>query len=198
MRTSSTSSGSGSSNASSPASGPATTSSLIGNTSITTRLMRRVPRQGHRARPELLLDRLLQRRLVVEVARGDRGDDRPRRAVVEDLVEQLVDPLGERGHLLLLEGHADDPRAGAGLEEERALARLADGADDEPLGRVELVDHGHGASPMPGREAGPAPPPTAASVDEAERRRPFLAGGASQDRSPSWVFVASTNGRVAV
>ena len=56
------------------------------------------------------------------------------------LVEQLVDPLGERRDLLLLQRDAHDPRALAGLEEERARARLADGAGDEALGRVEAVD----------------------------------------------------------
>ena len=101
-----------------------------------------VPGQRHRAGPELLLDRLLER---VGVRRG-RPARRPGSVSspsvgAHQLVEQLVDALGEHRHLLLLEGDAGDPGAVAGLEEEGALPGRADGAGDEALGRVEAVDH---------------------------------------------------------
>ncbi len=51
-----------------------------------------------------------------------------------DLVEQLLDPLGEDRDLLLLEGHASYLSAAAGLQEEGPLTGRADGACDEPLG----------------------------------------------------------------
>ena len=56
-----------------------------------------------------------------------------------ELVEERTEPLGEHRDLDLLERHRDDATALAGLEEERPIARLADRAGDEPVGRVEDV-----------------------------------------------------------
>ena len=106
-----------------------------------------VPGERHRAGPELLLDRLLERLGVVEAERRDRRDDRGLPSVVHQLVEQLVDALGEHRHLLLLQRDADHARATAGLQEERALPGRADGAGDEALGRVEAVDDRHVVHP---------------------------------------------------
>ena len=72
----------------------------------------------------------------------------PRAAgAAQHLVEQLVDPLGERGDLLLLQRHGRDPLARPGLQEERALAGLADGAGDEPVRRVVVEDLRHWRRP---------------------------------------------------
>ena len=60
------------------------------------------------------------------------------------LGEQLLELLGQERHLDLLQRHADQPAATAGLEEEGALPRRADGPGDEPLRRLEsmhLVGH---------------------------------------------------------
>ena len=162
-------------------------------------LVGRVPRQRHRAGAELLLDRLLQRARCPRGRAARRpGSTRRRRPLVDHLVEQLVDPLGERRHLLLLQRDADHPGAGARLEEEGALPGLADGAGDEALGRVEARGSRACHHPRtPAGQPGPAPPPTAASVRPRRRRAALLGGGGvSQDRSPAWVLVASTNGRV--
>ncbi len=67
----------------------------------------------------------------------------------QQLVEQLVDALGEHRHLLLLQGDAGHPGAGARLQEERALSGGTNRARDEALGRVEAVDHRcHGREPI--------------------------------------------------
>ena len=55
----------------------------------------------------------------------------------DDLVEQLLEPVGEHDDLLLLQRDRDDPGAVGGLQEEGALAGLADGAGDEPARAVE-------------------------------------------------------------
>ena len=49
----------------------------------------------------------------------------------DDLVEQLLEPVGQHRHLLLLQRDRHHPRAVGGLQEEGALAGLADGARDE-------------------------------------------------------------------
>src|SRR5206468_8067615 len=56
------------------------------------------------------------------------------------LIEQLGQPLSQRGDLDLLERDARDPLAALRLQEERALPRLPDSARDEPLGLVECED----------------------------------------------------------
>ena len=59
------------------------------------------------------------------------------RAAPHDLVEQLLEPLGQHRDLHLLQRDAIDRPPAAGLQVERAVAGLAHGAGDEPLGRVE-------------------------------------------------------------
>ena len=99
-----------------------------------------VPAQGDRADPELLDDRLVERLLVADADRGDRRDRGVSTAAAQRLVEEQVDPLGEDRHLLLLQRHAGDPAALAGLEEEGPLSGLADRAGDEPVRLLEVVD----------------------------------------------------------
>ena len=103
-----------------------------------------VPGQRDRARAELLDQRLLEG-LVVD--HGDRGHRRDRRAGLvggDQLVEQLGDAFPEDLHLLLLQRHRRHLGTDARLEEEGALAGLADGPGHESLGRVEAVDDRHG------------------------------------------------------
>ena len=50
-----------------------------------------------------------------------------------ELVEELVQAIGEHGDLDLLEHDADHPSAVAGLEEEGPAAGLADGARHESV-----------------------------------------------------------------
>ena len=51
-----------------------------------------------------------------------------------ELGQELAEAVGEDRDLDLLEDDAHDPPAVAGLEEERAVAGLADGAGHETLG----------------------------------------------------------------
>lgn len=67
-----------------------------------------VPGQRHRADPELLLDGSVQRRGVRDVGGCHGRNGRIAPGAAYDLVQQFVDPLGERGHLGLLQGHAGD------------------------------------------------------------------------------------------
>ena len=91
------------------------------------------------------------------------------------LVEQLVDPLGEGRHLLLLQRDADHAAAAARLQEERALPGLADRAGDEALGRVEAVDDGACRHPMTaGWASGPG-----AAADGGVAAAPCVARGAA-------------------
>jgi hypothetical protein len=55
------------------------------------------------------------------------------------LGQEFTQPVGEDCDLDLLEDDADDARAVACLEEERPVARLADGAGHETLGWVEEI-----------------------------------------------------------
>ena len=71
------------------------------------------------------------------VGRAESGGDLD--AAPVQLVEQLAEPLGEDRDLDLLEDDAHDAAAVAGLQEERPVARLTDGAGDEAFGRVEDV-----------------------------------------------------------
>ena len=62
-----------------------------------------------------------------------------------DLVEQLLDPVGQHRHLRLLERHRDQPGVVGDLQVERPIAGHANGARDEPSGpfeEVELARHG--------------------------------------------------------
>jgi hypothetical protein len=98
--------------------------------------------QAERADPELLVDRGVQRLVVVH-----REHRRVRQLHAEPpagLGEQFLELLREQRHLDLLQRDADHPAAAAGLEEERPVPRLAHRAGDEPLRRLEgmyLVGH---------------------------------------------------------
>ncbi len=191
IRTRNTSSGSGSSKSSSTCSGRHDRCLGVGEHLDHDALVGGVPGQRHGAGAELLLDRLLERVAVVEAERRDGRDHRLAERAGHDLVEQLVDALGQRLHLLLLQRDAHDPRPGARLEEEGPLSGRPDGARDEPLRRVESVDERHGSHPRRW--------PKALRHHRPRRRRYggsrvlfFAGGGASQDRSPAWVLVAST------
>src|SRR5450631_1453602 len=94
-----------------------------------------VPPQAHRADPELVLYGCGQR---VDVLEG-LGDD-IRRLTSGEVVEQVVDPVGERTQLLLLQRHGSQPGPGTGLQEEGPLSRRPDSARDEPIWWVELKD----------------------------------------------------------
>ena len=107
-------------------------------------------------------------------------------------VEQLLEPLGEDLHLQLLQRDADRAPGTRGLEVEGAVARLADGAGDEALRRVEEVElAGHALS-----LGAPVPPPTAAS-ELAFLRRPFF-GGIRSPTPPPVSLTRTTKGRCSV
>src|SRR5699024_372884 len=90
-----------------------------------------IPREGHRADSKLLLDRLIQRRAVGLGILGEVDV-----AILLDLCQELLDPLGEHGDLLLLQRHRRQPVTFAGLEKERTLPRCADSPGDESVRRV--------------------------------------------------------------
>ena len=99
-----------------------------------------VPAERQRTGAERLVERLVER----AACRRRRLPRRPRRlggldAAPLELVEQLAEPVGEDRDLDLLEDDADDAAAVAGLQEERPIARLADRAGHEALGRIEEV-----------------------------------------------------------
>ena len=94
-----------------------------------------VPPEAHRADPELVLDGCGQRFEVLEGL----GDD-IRRITRSEVVEQVVDPIGERTQLLLLHRHGGQPRTRAGLQEEGPLPGRSNRARDEPIWWVELKD----------------------------------------------------------
>ena len=129
-----------------------------------------VPGQRHRADPELLLDRRVQRGRVGCLGRRHGGYVGLAGRPAYDLVEQRLDPLGEHRHLLLLQRDARRPAAAAGLQEEGALPGLADGARHEPLGRVVLEDDASHASRPYAVAAGAAPPRTASEAAAPFRR----------------------------
>src|SRR4051812_41427372 len=99
-----------------------------------------VPGQRHRPDPELLAKGRVERRGVVQLPRSHRGDWGCPAAAPQDLVEQLLDAFRQHAHLLLLQRDARHAPAGGSLEVEDPLTGLADGAGDEPVGRVELKD----------------------------------------------------------
>ena len=97
-----------------------------------------------------------------------------------ELVEELAEPLREHRDLGLLEDDADDPAAVAGLEEERPVAGLADGAGDEAVGQVEDEEATWHASTVP---TGPT------------RRRGCRSSGPSGDVDADRVVAAGAVGR---
>src|SRR4051794_3958129 len=165
-----------------------------------------VPDQAHRADPEVLLDRAGERCHVLQVGRGERGDRRLSPGLAHHLVEQIVDPLGQHLHLLLLQSDTGHAGPGAGLQVERAVAGLTHRSGDEALRRV-VVEDGHGDDPTTrawttwvrtAAESQAADPPTTASLVGTllGRRRRGL--GASAARSAPTSLVRPTNGRVGV
>jgi len=94
-----------------------------------------IPPEAHRADPELVLDGGGQRVNVLEGLGND-----IRSLTRGKVIEQVVDPVGERAQLLLLQRHRGQPRPGAGLQEEGSLAGRPDSARDEPIWWVELKD----------------------------------------------------------
>ena len=71
---------------------------------MTTRRGVAVPGQAHRADAKLLVDRLLERVAVAVRRCRDLGA-----GTGHDLVEQLLDAVGQHGHLLLLQRDGDHP-----------------------------------------------------------------------------------------
>ncbi len=103
-----------------------------------------VPTQSHGAHAELGVDRHHQRAQIADAV-GRRRHRGAEPAV--DLVEQCADPVGQDLDLLLLQHHADDAGLVHGLEVERAVTGLPDGAGDEPVRTPEHVDRsGHHTS----------------------------------------------------
>ena len=170
----------------------------------------RIPGDGHRADPELLGDRRVQR---VGVAGGGRGRRHVHLtgAAAQHLVEHPVQVLGQHRDLLLLARDAGDPVALTGLQEERALARLTDGTGDEAVRRVVAVyENGHGPSvtgaaravQVPRRlrstaSGAPRPPPTWASVRRRSGGPRVLGGrdGTGRPDRPSVELTVITYGR---
>src|SRR5450631_1220403 len=94
-----------------------------------------VPPETHRPDPELVLDRCRQRIDDLKgLGCGIRGLTRG------EVVEKVIDPVGQSAQLLLLQRHGGQPRTGAGLQEEGPLPRVAHCARDEPVWWVELKD----------------------------------------------------------
>ncbi len=90
-----------------------------------------VPTDGERARPEDLVERLIERTRVLVATR------RSHEVAALELVEERPQSFSKRSHLDLLERHAHGPTAIARLEVEHALSRLTDGAGGEAVGPVE-------------------------------------------------------------
>ena len=84
------------------------------------------------------------------VAGGVIGAGRQVDAAALDLVEQRREALRQHRDLRLLERDGDDVAAFRDLEEELALAGIADRVGDEPVGRVEdEATSGHVGSTLP-------------------------------------------------
>ena len=106
-------------------------------------------------------------------------------AALLELVEELVEPLGEDLDLDLLEDDADDLARLAGLEEERPLAGFADRAGNEAVGWVEVEHssgHGNKSTPLslPGRQGSVGQPTRTVIVWWP--RAPSGAGGVTRRR----------------
>ncbi len=142
-----------------------------------------VPAQGQRAGSEGLVDGLVERRAVD----GRRGRLRAgRHAPPVELAEELAEAIGEDRDLDLLEGHGHDAGAVTGLQEEGAVAGLADRAGDELLGRIEdVASSGHGPDCSAGARFAPPQP----------LRRPGCGARASRARRPAPAARAAPPGR---
>src|SRR4051794_18195514 len=97
-----------------------------------------VPLQRHRPDAELLDDREVERPLVLQLGRRDGRDRSGAAGAAYDLVEELLDPLGQGCDLLLLQRDGRDPVAGPRLQVEGAGPGRADRPGDEAVGRVVL------------------------------------------------------------
>ena len=135
--------------------------------------------------------------LSVSATGVDAGIVRRVSPVCDQLVEQLVDPLAEDLHLLLLQRDAGQPGAGAGLQEERALPGLADGARRRSAraGRSG-ARRGMASSLVVGARSRAATDDRVAEAVRRRVRRASSAGGCEVGQaSPSEEFIVSTNGR---
>ena len=83
---------------------------------------RGVPSQAHRPDAELLLHRLVERLVVGQAVRSARRDAERVAVLGHQLVEHLVEPVGEHRRLLLLDRHAHELTTGPRLQVERACA----------------------------------------------------------------------------
>src|SRR3954453_17171089 len=162
-----------------------------------------VPGQRQRADPELLLDRRAERGYVLQLVGRGRRYLRVRPETTSYLVQELVEPFGERGDLDLLESHRHHACPAGRLKVESALSRLAHGPRDEAVGIDEVVE-------LPGHEptlsvrrfghvchTAPAPPPTGASEDAVRLLLRRLAGTRSATEPPLSLR-RRTNGRSVV
>ena len=170
----------------------------------------RIPGDGHRADPELLGDRRVQRFGVAGRAGRGRNFHLTNAALVH-LVEHPIQVLGEHGDLLLLTGHARDPVSFTRLEEEGPFSGLADGAGHEAIRSVIAVhENRHAIQPNAAatepsglsrpRPRPPRPPPTGASCWSFVRRPRGFLGRAWRrpDRSPPAELTVTTYGRIGV
>src|SRR5919197_4066323 len=105
-----------------------------------------VPTEGQDAGAERFVERLVERCRIVLKGRVGVGD-----APVLELVEELVQAVGEDCDLDLFEGDRHDPIRIARLEKERPLAGLTDRAGDEAVGWIEDVAPSSHALTVPRR-----------------------------------------------
>ena len=100
---------------------------------------RRIPTQAHCAGSKLFLNGLEW--IIVDQFDGSPGGNTEAVAFNGDeLIENLVNFLGEQSGLLLLQSDRNNLRPCAYLQIERARARNADGADDDAIRPDKLVN----------------------------------------------------------
>ena len=121
----------------------------------------------------------------------------------DDLVEQLLEPVGEHGDLLLLQRDGDDARAVGGLQEERAVAGRADGARDEAPRAFEQEELARHDAVQPTCDASDGQTLPRRRHRRPSRRRRACArrrffGGTNAARSQPVSLVRSTYGRWSV
>src|SRR5262249_45188441 len=97
-----------------------------------------VPAQCQRPGPEGLVEGLVERTRVARGVIRCLGRRLGHAAPIE-LGEELPEALRQDADLDLLQRDAHDAGPFPGLEEERAIARFADGPRDEAVGRIEDV-----------------------------------------------------------
>ena len=107
----------------------------------------RVPGQAHGSHPPFLVDRSGQR-FEVEVTGWGGGD--AVHTPAEEVVEEVVAPVGKQPKLFLVEDDGDEPSFVLRLQEEGPLTGHAYCSGDEPRRRVEQMnDAGHAVPPPP-------------------------------------------------